>query len=227
MGWPNIYNFSVYILGQFILFSLRKKHINHYRKICTFQILTKSILLISRYTLLNALSEDISWIVQKYLDYKLEHLIRTVFHVCHNEVEVSKIFIQNLRGLLTDDSSVIPSNNWIFFFHFSKVYIFKNALLNFEREISNIVNYGLKFQTFCTPFPIHASNPWPYKDHKDEYNANHKGSADKINFFFFKFWIFKRFVKKYNIKYTYYIGGGDTKLFKMLLDKKNYTVMIG
>ncbi|KYN07998.1 hypothetical protein ALC62_01024 [Cyphomyrmex costatus] len=60
-----------------------------------------------------------------------------------------------------------------------------------------------------------------YKDHKDNCNANHDGSAGAMEVESI-LEMFKRSKSLYNVWYEYYIGDGDTKTFKKLLDVSPY-----
>lgn len=52
-------------------------------------------------------------------------------------------------------------------------------------------------------------------------NPNHEGSAAKIEVNGI-IEMFKRSEEKYGVKYSHYIGDGDTKTFKNLLEKNPY-----
>lgn len=60
-----------------------------------------------------------------------------------------------------------------------------------------------------------------YEEHKPKCNANHEGSAGmmEVNGIIE---MFKRSVELYNVFYEYYIGDGDTKTFKSLIDVEPY-----
>jgi len=60
-----------------------------------------------------------------------------------------------------------------------------------------------------------------YEDHKQDCNANHEGSAGKMEVDGVVE-MFQRSEEKDGVKYAYYIGDGDTKTFKTLLDTKCY-----
>lgn len=60
-----------------------------------------------------------------------------------------------------------------------------------------------------------------WEDHEKDCTANHEGSAGLMEV---KGVIemFERSVSRYNVKYEFYIGDGDTKTFKQLVDSKPY-----
>lgn len=60
-----------------------------------------------------------------------------------------------------------------------------------------------------------------YKEHKDCCDANHEGSSGKMEVDGIVE-IFQRSEELYGVKYANYIGDGDTKTFKSLLDVKPY-----
>lgn len=60
-----------------------------------------------------------------------------------------------------------------------------------------------------------------YEEHKDYWDANHEGSSGKIEVDGI-IEIFKRSEELYGIKYAHYIGDGDNKTFKSLLDAQPY-----
>ncbi|KAL7307785.1 hypothetical protein TKK_0000110 [Trichogramma kaykai] len=60
-----------------------------------------------------------------------------------------------------------------------------------------------------------------YDIHKDECPANHEGSAGKMEVDGVVE-MFMRSIEKFDVRYGYYIGDGDSKTFKMLLDTSPY-----
>lgn len=60
-----------------------------------------------------------------------------------------------------------------------------------------------------------------YREHEDHCDANHTGSAGKMEVDGIVE-MFERSEELYNVKYANYIGDGDTKTFKALLDTKPY-----
>uniref|UniRef100_A0ABD2VXP0 Mutator-like transposase domain-containing protein n=1 Tax=Trichogramma kaykai TaxID=54128 RepID=A0ABD2VXP0_9HYME len=60
-----------------------------------------------------------------------------------------------------------------------------------------------------------------YDIHKDECPANHEGSAGKMEVDCVVE-MFMRSIEKFDVRYGYYIGDGDSKTFKMLLDTSPY-----
>lgn len=60
-----------------------------------------------------------------------------------------------------------------------------------------------------------------FETHESECNVNHEGSAGKMEVDGI-IEIFKRSEELHNAKYGFYIGDGDTKTFKMLLEAKPY-----
>jgi len=60
-----------------------------------------------------------------------------------------------------------------------------------------------------------------YEDHKEECQANHEGSAGKMEVDGV-IEIFQKSEADYGVKYAYYIGDGDTKTFKNLVDSAPY-----
>lgn len=60
-----------------------------------------------------------------------------------------------------------------------------------------------------------------YETHEPECQANHHGSAGKMEVDGI-IEMFQRSIKNHNIKYAYYIGDGDTKTFKNLLEAAPY-----
>lgn len=59
------------------------------------------------------------------------------------------------------------------------------------------------------------------ENHVDECQANHEGSSGKMEVDAILD-MFKRSEDKYGVKYKYYIGDGDSKTFKTILDEKPY-----
>jgi len=60
-----------------------------------------------------------------------------------------------------------------------------------------------------------------YEEHKDECSSNHTGSAGKMEVDAVKD-MFSASVEKYGVRYRNYIGDGDSKTFKALLDLNPY-----
>lgn len=60
-----------------------------------------------------------------------------------------------------------------------------------------------------------------YVDHEEECQANRKGRASKMEVDGIVE-IFQRSIEKHGVKYAFYIGDGDTKTFKSLLDIAPY-----
>lgn len=60
-----------------------------------------------------------------------------------------------------------------------------------------------------------------YSTHEDECNVNHEGSAEKMKVDGV-IGMFKRSEEKYNVKYANYIGDGDTKTFRTLINASPY-----
>lgn len=60
-----------------------------------------------------------------------------------------------------------------------------------------------------------------YEEHEDSYTINHKGSAGKMEVDAV-IEIFERSVEKHGVKYVKYIGDGDSKTFKGILDINPY-----
>lgn len=67
---------------------------------------------------------------------------------------------------------------------------------------------------------IEAYNEW-YADHEESCTINHKGSAGKMEVVAI-IEMFSRSVQKHQVKYVKYIGDGDTKTFKGILDIDPY-----
>lgn len=63
-------------------------------------------------------------------------------------------------------------------------------------------------------------NIW-YDEHRDTCSANHEGSAGKMEVDGVVE-MFCRSEELFNVRYGYYIGDGDSKTFKMLLDVHPY-----
>lgn len=60
-----------------------------------------------------------------------------------------------------------------------------------------------------------------YEEHAEECAANHSGSVEKMEVDAIKE-MFLRSEKKYNVKYSNYIGDGDSKTYKAILDLNPY-----
>lgn len=74
-------------------------------------------------------------------------------------------------------------------------------------------------QYLATKDPIEAESL--YDDHTDECTANHEGSSGKMEVNGISE-MFKRSVQRYGVKYVRYIGDGDSKTHKNLIDDKPY-----
>lgn len=63
------------------------------------------------------------------------------------------------------------------------------------------------------------------ENHKDTCEANHEGSSGKMEVDGIKE-MFQRSIATYNVKYSHYIGDGDSKTFKGILDLNPYDVKV-
>lgn len=95
-----------------------------------------------------------------------------------------------------------------------------------EVHSKKIVGVNVKF-SYCKECEVWVKKKdaeeyreWEIK-HQSKYQSNHKGSAGKMEVDSIKE-IFQRSQKKYGVKYMHYIGDGDSKTFKGIVESRPY-----
>lgn len=102
---------------------------------------------------------------------------------------------------------------------FSSLYGVTTLIANNTRKVIDLVVKSSYCQT-CTYLKNHIDDPH-YEAHKEECPINHKGSAGKMEVDAM-LEMFRRSEERFGVKYSNYIGDGDTKTFKAILDAKPY-----
>jgi len=106
---------------------------------------------------------------------------------------------------------------------FSSLYGVTTLIAYYSGKVIDLIVKSSYCHT-CNFFRSNADDP-KHADHVENCDINHKGSAGKMEVDAV-LEMFKRSEEKYGVRYTNYVGDGDTKTFKAILDAKPYEDVI-